>query len=74
MKYKAIIAALLLLLACSPHTLIQQNPRTITYITDSGIYFIYLNHPRAEVLGPILVESPYLNLKDTAVNYFPNGF
>ncbi len=64
---------IIILFACGTrrHTL---YPLTVIHPTDSGVYWMYKNHERAELVRLFLPHPAPDTLDFAKVDYFPNGY
>jgi len=74
MKVLLILFGLFLLLSCGTRKLHYIYPRMVFHQTDSGTCWVYKNHERGEVIGPIFIMHISEPGDSTEIDYFPNGF
>jgi len=74
MKQFLILLTLLILLSCGSRKSTMNLPRYVFHQTDSGTCWVYKNHERGEVIGPILIMHISEPGDSTEIDYFPNGF
>ena len=63
---------ILILLSCGTRRR-TLYPKTVIHPTDSGVYWLYKNHERAELVRLFLPHPTPDTLDFAKVNYFPNG-